>query len=424
MGNGGMRNGLALILLGTSLIASSALAQGTGKGDSSGAYVRVSREEVRVYFPPETSSAWGTARAPSDDQTLLWVAPLEGDLGTARLELRSRVDNTSHSLPSLEAIVREGRRSFCRVLGMDMYDCSSAYVSASLENRRIVLGFRDTLEIRQIFGPHPLTVSLLRIVPADLMDISIASAPVHYVDPPIVVDSRQRAALVEARRRREASINRYHRQIVDGSQGWQLWLVVGDSLELAVQDFRCHIDLCGSYDDPGNGPRDWGQWSVSDSSIATLHRSTRTRADSYAQLGYDPGPTMILVAARPGRLKVRATGVHTPADTMPSGTPLDSILEREVIVTRPVARVMISPRPRSMIAGSPMAFTARVLDRAGRTIEGPFIDLKWDTNVSATSPSKPVTVTFTQPGRHWVAASLGTYTDSVMVDVRPPASSP
>jgi hypothetical protein len=133
---------------------------------------------------------------------------------------------------------------------------------------------------------------------------------------------------------------------------------------------------------------------------------------------------MILAAARPGRLKVRATGVHTPADTMPSGTSLDSILEREVIVTRPVARVMISPRPSSMIAGSPMAFTARVLDRAGRTVEGPSVDLKWDTNASVTSPSKPVTVTFTQPGRHWVAATLGAYTDSLPVDVRPAASRP
>jgi hypothetical protein len=383
----------------------------------------VSREEVRVYFPPETSSAWGPGRA-EGGQTLRWVALLDGDLGAERIQFLSRVDSASHSLPSLETIVHEGQRNFCRMQGMEVWHCSSTYVSASLENRRIVLIFRDTLAIKLIFGARPMAVPLSWIGPANLMRSSTTPAPVQYVDPPIVVDAALRAALVGARRRREAAINRYHRQIVGRPKAWQLRLVVGDSLELAIQDFRCHFDLCGAYDNPGNGPRDIGRWSLSDSSIATLHRSRRTRAESNAQLGYDPGPTMILVATRPGRLKVRAVGVHTPADTMPSGTSLDSILEREVVVTRPIARVKISPRPTSMIAGSPMAFTARALDRAGRTVEGLAIELKWDTNASVTSALEPVTVTFTQPGRHWVAASLGTHTDSVMVDVRPAASSP
>src|SRR5690348_13202621 len=73
---------LAPSLLAFSLGAAPAPAQGIASGDSSGAYVRVSREEVRVYFPPETSSAWGSATWRAEDgQTLLWAALLDGDFG-------------------------------------------------------------------------------------------------------------------------------------------------------------------------------------------------------------------------------------------------------------------------------------------------------------------------------------------------------
>jgi hypothetical protein len=117
--------------------------------------------------------------------------------------------------------------------------------------------------------------------------------------------------------------------------------------------------------------------------------------------------------------------VHTPADTVPSGTSVDTILEREVVVTQPVGKLTISPRPASMIAGSPTTFTVRVIDRSGRTIEGPPVELRWDTYAGyVRSSSESVTVTFTQPGRHRIAASLGAFSDSLSVDVRPAPSRP
>jgi hypothetical protein len=269
-----------------------------------------------------------------------------------------------------------------------------------------------------MFGPRQRTLPIFRSTPEYLGNLLYRSVPVHYVDPPIVVDSAQRVALIAERRRREATINAHYRTIASRSYDRPLWVVVGDSVELGIQDGRCRSDLCGNYDYLDNEPRTWGRWSLSDSSVATLHSSTLS--DAYTQFPYDPGRAMMLMAVRPGRVKVRATGVHTPADTMPSLTPLDSIVEREVLITRPLATFTISPRPTSMVAGSPMTFTVRAVDRTGGTIEGLPVTLKWDTN----GASVPAAVTFVQPGRHWVAASLGAYTDSLAIDVRPASSGP
>ena len=107
---------------------------------------------------------------------------------------------------------------------------------------------------------------------------------------------------------------------------------VGDSVNVWVQYYHCLSDLCSEYDFGDREPRDWGRWSLSDSSIATLHRLSAWGEAS----GYPPNDddrARKLVALRPGRTMLRISGVRTAADTMPSRTPLDSILEREIIVT-------------------------------------------------------------------------------------------
>jgi hypothetical protein len=178
---------------------------------------------------------------------------------------------------------------------------------------------------------------LLVNTPPKLGEYGIFAAPVRYIDPPILLDSAERVEVAKEHRRREASINRYGRGIDTWSHGRTLSMVVGDSVDLWVQYHHCLSDVCSTHDFMDREPRDWGRWSLSDSAVATLHRSNRMgEADGFPPNDRDRARK--LVALRAGRTVLRVTGVHTAADTMPSLTPLDSILEREIIVTPAVRR--------------------------------------------------------------------------------------
>jgi hypothetical protein len=340
---------LALVMLsalGAPCLASSVPAQGAARADASNAFVLVSRDEIRVYFAPETGNAWGRLAVSGDGgpPRFVWMALLEGMHGPRVLSLRYRGDSGS-IVPSLDSVVRGGRVELCS-REMMQHDCVRADASAKLEDGRIVLSYRDSAEIRQLFGLRPTSIPLLRIVPSEMRgdDAGFYSSPVRYVDPPIVVDSVERAAIARERRRREARINRYYRGIDGGNGDRILRLSVGDSAALFIQDYHCFADMCGEHHYPDEEPRSWGRWSLSDSSVVRLRRFTASEADG---TGYRDARerAIMLFAVRPGRTTLRATGVRTPADTMPSATRLDSIVEREVVVAPAVGRVLISPRP-------------------------------------------------------------------------------
>jgi hypothetical protein len=320
----------ALVVVSSVLIPCSISAQLPQGLDTAGR-VTVSRNEVRVYFPPAPATARSSSVTPGaggEARTLLWAAHLDDP---TTLGLRFRGNFAKEAVPSLLSIVRAGRADLCRE-NMVNQECSSAGVAATFENGRIVLSLRDTVEIRQSFGLHPASVQLLVNVPPEMGDIGVFAAPVQYVDPPILLDSAERVVVAKERRRRDASINRYSRGIDGGPHGRTLSMAVGDSINLWIQYYHCLVDVCSTYDFLDNEPRDWGRWSLSDSSIATLHRSiVLGEGSGFPTQDRDRG--RVLVARRPGRTILRVSGVHTATDTMPSLTPLDSILEREIIVT-------------------------------------------------------------------------------------------
>jgi hypothetical protein len=326
---------IALVVAGGMTMSQSLGAQRPEPQDTTGRVI-VSRNEVRVYFPPQLARARAssvTPRAGGELTTFLWLAQLDGP---TTIGLRFRGGFAAESPPSLLSIVRAGRAALCRY-NTENSECSSADVAATLENDRIVVSYRDTVEIRQSFGLHPASIRLLVDIPPEMGDLGVFDAAVHYVDPPILLDSAERAIIASERRRREASVNSYSRRIDGGSQGRTLSLVVGDSVDLWVQEYHCGIHLCGTHENMDRGLRDWGRWSLSDTAVAALHRSDHlVEAAGYPPQDRDRARK--LVARRPGRTILRVSGVHTAADTMPSRTPLDTIVEREVIVTSPVSR--------------------------------------------------------------------------------------
>ena len=330
------RVGLVVIALVGDVATSRPLSAQLLEGLDSAGRVIVSRNEVRVYFPPPPVSAQSSSVAPSaggETRLMSWVAYFDS---LTRLSFRYIDSSASQFVPPLLSIVRAGRANLCRA-NMWTQECSSTNVAATLENGSVVLSYRDTVEIRQSFGLHPASVMLLVRVPPEIGDHGIFAAPVRYIDPPILLDSAERVVVAKEHRRREASINRYGRGIDGGPHGRTLSMAVGDSVDLWIQYYHCLVDLCGEHDFEDRAPRDWGRWSLSDSSVATLHRSNVLDEGS----GFPPNDrdrARKLVARRPGRTTIRVTGVHTAADTMPSLTRLDSILEREIIVTPAVRR--------------------------------------------------------------------------------------
>jgi hypothetical protein len=200
--------------------------------------------------------------------------------------------------------------------------------------------------------------------------------------------------------------------------------MVGDSAQLGIEQWECRSDLCGHYFGFSGTPQDWGRWSVDDPRIARLHRST-DRSAFNRFLGHRD-LARIIVALRPGRTRVRAVGVHTFADSVASNAPLDSIIERDLLVTPEIERLTISPRPATLVAGDSTWFTVRVLDRTGQRIVAAPVDLAWGVTGShyVSTASKPVRVSFEQPGRYEIVASLGKFSDTVNVEVLPRAHGP
>jgi hypothetical protein len=117
--------------------------------------------------------------------------------------------------------------------------------------------------------------------------------------------------------------------------------------------------------------------------------------------------------------------VRTPADTLPSSTRLDSIVEREVVVTRGIGRVLISPRVSRVTAGQSLAFTVRVFDTSGHIMEDAWAELRGEsTSHMVRSPMEQKVVRFAVPGLRQIIATRGTHADTVHVHVQPAVRGP
>ncbi|HSE53734.1 MAG TPA: hypothetical protein VLB00_16205 [Gemmatimonadales bacterium] len=358
--------------------------------------VVVSRREVRVVFPRDTLRAWGWPEQlnPNLDRRYIWTLDVPGPTGSRSLSLVvGPADSSARDFPSLAALVAQGTASLCRAGGL-MASCDDSEVIASVVDGSVVLSLRGRSRISELFRLKPAFGGTWQRKPYDELAFTRDSVPVEYVAPLIPEpDSAMRAEAARQGREHEARRHRVSRRIVGGTEHSEsLWLEVGDSAIVSVQELSCRDDLCmGGWavvSDSG--------WRLGDSSVAALRVVPRQ------PIGF---PSQAVVMARsPGRTLLRADSVS-----------------REVVVTAPIARVTIVPPADSIVVGEPVEFGVLVVDRQGRHLEGVPIVWKRDTgryHVVQSGPA-PLRVAFEATGRRMIIASFANRADTLVVNVKP-----
>jgi hypothetical protein len=242
------------------------------------------------------------------------------------------------------------------------------------------------------------------------------SVRVEYVDPQIPPpDSALRVEAAAARRRYEASVNTISRYLsAPGRSGSEMWMGVGDSVLVRVEETWCHSDVCGGMYEPLTA----SDWHVGDSTIVQM----RAVADTgHALRGFGRSPAAAVIARHTGRTRLRVLGLTGPSDTLPSSRPVPRELEVTVIVTPPVARVELAPRVQVAKVGEQVELRVRAFDAGGRVIAGAPVQVRVEGGGYTRVMSAPhlYPVQFDAPGRYTITASFGGRSDTLVVDVAP-----
>jgi hypothetical protein len=379
-------------------------------------HVTVSRREVRAVFPRDDGSVWGwSALADPEYRPYYdWAVSVDGMDGPRSLRLFvGRSDDSARRFPSLERLVAAGVPTLCSP-GM-IGSCVRENTSALVEDRHVVLVLRDSAAIARLFGLRPATVEVWQSRPADTVRHQAARATVEYVAPQLAIPDA--AALADgraSRRKYEASVSTIWRRIAgdDADYGTALWLAVGDSSTVSVQESSCHYDSCIG----GNLPLGDSLWTVGDSSIAQLKAVGSERAVLRAF-----GASMQLVGRRPGRTALRIVLPPLASDTAPSRSPPERVLTRDVVVTRPLRRIALVPYPDSMRVGEVVVLRVRATDDQGRHHENPPARVRVDGGGQSyvTIATDSIRLAFTSPGARTIVARFGALADTITIRVLP-----
>ena len=232
----------------------------------------------------------------------------------------------------------------CRAL-TDTYACGDS-TFIEIVNDRLTITVRDSAKIELLFASHPARVWLR----SDFAHTSLRM--VRYDGPPLLPPSKAALADYDLALAREGWSG-WNRDILTASfQAMDpVWMQVGESTDVFVREMQ------GRAIDGYNSRSDFSAsgWTSSDSSVVALGASGEN------------GVSMNVHALRPGSATVAVHGLHGPSDDMPRSTRIRN-LESHVIVTRRLARIAITPRPATIVAGSKMQLAAHVIDETGAVV--------------------------------------------------------
>jgi hypothetical protein len=154
------------------------------RGPTADTKVEVTRHELRVIFPADSSLEWGWPPVTADFRggTYSWSVEVNGMDGPVYVNLvLHHTDSTARSFPSQESVVEAASAGLCRA-GM-VFSCRYELVQALVENGSVVLRLRDSATIARLFGLRQNRVVARGVTPLDTDWVPGDSVAVHYVDP-------------------------------------------------------------------------------------------------------------------------------------------------------------------------------------------------------------------------------------------------
>lgn len=344
--------------------------------NATGVRAVVSRQELRVVFPPDSASTWGWS-GPTGlayRTRYSWSVAIEGLDGPRRLEMIvSRDKPKPRRFTSLASLVAAANSSFCPP-GHVGY-CPTPAASLSASGRQVVMTYADPITIARLFALRPRTVTVSRWSPTDSLALQ-DSVTVEYVEPEIPQPNAETfAEAVRARRAYEASTRRITRYIDGGPESLgPLWLPLGDSALQMVAELRCHTDVCVGHTFDSDVT-----WSIDDSTVTATRIVTPRSVDadsSVVIVGPSRASALMITARRLGRTTLRAQLAAAASDTMPSRTPPSRAVERAVHIIPPVARVELTLASSIVRAGVAVDLRARAFDESGSRIAGAPIEVE------------------------------------------------
>jgi hypothetical protein len=233
---------------------------------------------------------------------------------------------------------------------------------------------------------------------------------VRYVDPQLLPPSNEALAEYDRALGRDGW-GPWTRQMWTSSYAAidTVWMQVGERATAYLGELQCRpIDSCNSRADfSASG------WTSSDSSVVAL-----------TPINYPGQVSMTIVGLHPGRSTVTVEGLRGPSDGLPRSTRVRT-LSRHIIVTNRLARVQITPRPTTIVAGSKFELVPRVIDVTGAIV----IDAPVSFYVIYDTPDQfgwegkryglAKNVDLTTPGRRRFIARFGNFADTLDVQVVP-----
>ena len=210
-----------------------------------------------------------------------------------------------------------------------------------------------------------------------------------------------------------ASITLIQRGIAGGVQlADTVWIPLGDSARLYIDEARCHRDLCGGlqFDSPAT-------WTIGDTSIAQARVVDR----GLAPTDFAHARMIVLVGRHVGRTMVRADLPPSASDTMPSHEPPQRMLVRGVNVVPPVDRVELTALSDPILVESRLELRARAFDRSGRVVSGLPMRLFYTVQRSAmaVASDKSFSYLWSSPGLETIIVSFGDKADTLAVRIAP-----
>lgn len=376
--------------------------------------VVANRSGVRVIFPRDTVGAWGwPPYADREGLRYTWGFWVQGVRGSRNISLSvGPRDSSASEFPSIEELVASAKPLVCPPGAM--VRCNDSGVDAFVDSGRVVLAIRGRTLVEDFFGLRPGHIRVWHQNPFTQDFARLDSARVEYIPPQIPAPSPSRRAEAEAARRRdEAATVGITRTIAGGEPEWgQMWLAVGDSVELRLEETKCHFDVCYG----GSGTLSTSGWSVADTSVVRLRV---VRRDSVGRRRRRWDADAYIVARQAGRTTIHVRGIHGPSDTALARQPPERELEREIVVTRPIARLEIAPRIGTVQVGEQRAFRVAAIDAEGHLIEYVPADLQvaggshpWH------SRTYPQSVIFETPGTWVLSASFAGRKDTLTVTAK------